>query len=271
MRSRALVISVLLLLCLPIALAHEADFPHEEYDDSDAGGEMLDRAAMVMLIAGIIIGLATFLAMIFHERLDPSIKWLLFLGISIPVVIATVYSATTTISLNLQSETKGPVHWHADFEIWVCGKQLELQEPTGLSNRLGTELLHEHGDLRIHAEGVLMRRENAALGRFFHVIGGLLSKNTLGVPTKEGLVVVNDRQQCPDGIPGTVQVFRWQPRNGGIVQQKLVDFSQYLMSPESNVPPGDCIIIEFGPEKKFTDRLCASYRAAIARGELHGG
>jgi hypothetical protein len=226
---------------------------------------------MVMLIAGIIIILATFLAIIFHERLDGTIRWMLFLGISIPIVIATVYSTSTTISLNLQSETKGPVHWHADFEIWVCGRQLELQEPTGLSNRLGTELLHEHGDLRIHAEGVLLQRENAALGRFFHVIGGLLSRNTLGVPTKEGLVVVNNGQQCADGRPGIAQVFRWQPRNGRIVQQKLADFSQYVMSPENNVPPGDCIIIEFGPERPFTDHLCASYRAAIARGDLHGG
>ena len=30
----------------------------------------------------------------------------------------------------------------------------------------------------------------------------------------------------------------------------------YILSPASKVPPGDCLIIEFGPEKAKTEHIC---------------
>ena len=232
---------------------------------------MLSRVASALIIAGILVVLFTVLAMVFHERRGPVTNWLLFLGIAIPVSIATLYSAGTTIALNTMAETRGPVHWHADFEIFVCGKPLDIKSPENILNRVGTSVLHEHGDNRIHIEGVLLRVEDASLGRFFRVIGGYLTGSSLAVPTDKGLVTANNGDLCPDGSPGVLQVFRFSPENGRIVQQKLARFSAHVPAAENKVPPGDCIIIEFGPERQFTDHLCASYRAAIARGDLYGG
>jgi hypothetical protein len=277
---------VMLLLAAPLVLGHEAPVPHVEYDDGKEA-QVLSRAFTIMIIAGLIVVVCTALAMIFHERRGPRTNWLLFLGIALPTIFATAFSAGSTIYLNVQSETRGPVHWHADFEIWVCGRHVDLKSPAGLANRIGTSTLHEHGDNRIHVEGVLHTRRGAELGRFFHVVGGLMSPTTLAVPTDEGLVEATNGDLCPDGQPGRIQVFRHTVRNGRIVQEKLARPSQYVLAPYSLVPPGDCLIIEFGPERPYTDRLCMSYRAAIARGsaelrsaglsshaqrgELHGG
>ena len=55
------------------------------------------------------------------------------------------------------------------------------------------------------------------------------------------------------------------------IEQKLIDFEGYLLSPYSNVPPGDCIIIEFSEEKDFTDKMCDTYRQSIQKGDMVGG
>jgi hypothetical protein len=52
---------------------------------------------------------------------------------------------------------------------------------------------------------------------------------------------------------------------------KLEDFTGYVLSPYFNVPPGDCIIIEFGPSMDSTDKMCETYRLAVSKGELDGG
>ncbi len=268
--SRWLVSFILVFALAPALFAHEIGIPHEEYDDANVGEQFLNRALTLLIVASIIVLVCTVIALTFHERLGPVINWILFLGIAIPVVVATVYSAGSTIYLNQLAETRGPVHWHADFEIWVCDKSLDISDPTGLMNRIGTPVLHEHNDNRIHVEGVPIRKRDASLGRFFHVIGGILTSNTLGVPTQHGHIIANNGERCPDGQQGIVQVFRWTVQDRQLVQHKLGAFPHYVLAPESMVPPGDCLIIEFGPERQSTNHLCASYRAALNRGEIYG-
>lgn len=270
MNARLVLFLALLVILIPAVLGHEIAFAHEEYANLGLESSLMEQALEGIFIAGLIVIVLAILAIIFKERIGEQARWLLFLGIAIPVIAATAYSAGTTIYLNRVSETRGPVHWHADFEIWVCDQLVELQAPSGISNRLGSALLHEHGDLRIHAEGVLLRREEAALGKFFRTIGGMLTKTTLVVPTKKGLATITNDDFCPNGLQGKLQVFRWQLKNNVLVQDKLVDLARYVISPENQVPPGDCIIVEFGPERLKTDRLCASYRSAISKGVLHG-
>ena len=92
-------------------------------------------------------------------------KKIIFTLMVIVVVGPTAYFIVTTISINLTSETGGPVHWHADFKIFACGEELSSPAPVGLSNKIGTPLFHEHGDRRIHVEGVVgdIRPGNALL------------------------------------------------------------------------------------------------------------
>lgn len=61
--------------------------------------------------------------------------------------------------------------------------------------------------------------------------------------------------------PAQVQVFvyHYDAKNKTYSQEKLYDPSAYTYADEPNVPPGDCIIVEFDEYKERTDKLCEQY------------
>ena len=230
----------------------------------------VDPVTLIQVTAGL-IGIVTLLALLFKDSLGQEGKVVFFLIIAISVSFSTVYLAASTVFDNINSETKGPVHWHADYEVWVCGQQLDLIEPQGLRNKIGTPLLHEHNDGRIHVEGTLMRLSDASLGRFFKVIGGQLSNDKLVFPTEDGILVQKTSEDLCEGKPSTLRVYV----NGN----RVMDPASYIIAPYYFVPPGDCIIVEFGPgEPDTTLRICESWRAKgwnydnyeMLRGEISG-
>ncbi|MEK6939790.1 MAG: hypothetical protein AABX31_03610 [Nanoarchaeota archaeon] len=235
---------------------------------------MKNRSMVVIVVTSIIVTDLVILAIISKRKLNNH-KKLLFSLMVIPIIAATLYTAGTTIYLNHISATKGPVHWHADFEVWNCGKKLDVINPNGLSNRIGTPVFHEHNDFRIHIEGVVIKTEDVALDNFVNVIGGALSEESLGVPTNEGIVLLRNGDLC-SGKPGKVQVFVYtvaNPQESGkwiYTQEKIEDYANYVLAPYSHVPPGDCIIVEFDREKERTDKICTTYQVALDQGELHG-
>ena len=160
----------------------------------------------IVFFASLIIIIATVLTVLLKGR-GEGIKRVLFTLIAVPALIATIFMVGSTLYLNFSSSTGGPVHWHADFEIWDCGQELDIVNPKGLSNKVGTSTFHEHGDKRIHVEGVVVEKREASLGRFFEVIGGKISNDELHVPTNSGLVDRHNCGLCPDGSFGTVQAF----------------------------------------------------------------
>jgi len=160
------------------------------------------------------------------------------------------------------------VHWHADFQIWNCGEKLDLIEPEGMLNRIGTELFHEHNDGRMHAEGIIKNIRDVDLHNFFDFIGGKLIETSFDVLTDDGVVKVKDGDLC-NGESGEVQIFLYKVINshssqkeGFIVEQLKVN-ENYVLSPYQDVPPGDCIIIEFDKRKDKTDRICDTYKLAV--------
>ncbi len=224
------------------------------------------------------------------------------MGIAAAAAIATVFLAADTVIKNQTSVSKGPVHWHADFEIFVCGKnplemktvkgrtqylahgeeeesheedthleKVDLMDPTGFANRVGTSDFHEHGDNRIHLEGVVTRPDDFTLAKFFEAIGGQLTPTLLRAPTKEGELVAQTGMDCPDGQEGVLQVFLYKTQGNIVTQEKLSDFTNYVISPYSTVPPGDCLIFEFGPTKDKTDKICDFVKIALDKGELKYG
>lgn len=236
-----------------------------------------------------------FLAILFANRV-PKTKAPLFILILITVLGTSFTISGSTVYLNLKADSGGPVHWHADFEIWACGNELELRDPTGLlSNKIGTPTLHEHNDKRIHLEGVPVDLpKDASLGKFMTVIGGEISNDTLVVPlnddkifedtqieqdgdgagaqapellndfirTKEsGKVAAFTNGQACGTETAEVQVFVYQFDAGTktYTQKKLDQPASYGIAQHSEVPPGDCIIMEFGPLKDRTDKLCKQY------------
>jgi hypothetical protein len=188
---------------------------------------------------------------------------------SISVLITTLFLAQTIIK-NLASETGGPVHWHADFRIFNCGEELDLENPKGLLNRIGTPEIHEHGDNRMHVEGTLLTLGEASLGNFFKLIGGSLTADSMIVPTNLGIEEMKNGDLCRNNghQRGEVQVFLWKTESGVARQEKLKNAADYVISPYSPVPSGDCLIFEFAPNKTYSNHLCEQYKVAEKNGKL---
>lgn len=247
----------------------------------------MNFANQILLASSAIIGALLIVSLLKQEKSE-RVKLCLFWGMVIPIIFTTLYLAAGTVIKNQASVTGGPVHWHADFEIYNCGQalanrgqvqgqrtilahaeeEIDLINPTGFSNRIGSSDFHEHGDNRIHIEGVVQKFEDVSLGKFFEIIGGKLSATLLRVPTEKGEVILQTGRLCPDGNPGTLQIFLYKTKAQTVIQEKLTDFSNYVISPYATVPPGDCLIIEFGPVREKTDKICDFYAISIKEGEV---
>lgn len=193
-------------------------------------------------------------------------KKAIFLTMVIPIILTTLFLVISTIYINLNSQSEGPVHWHADYEIWACGEKLNLIDPEGFSNKVGTNLFHEHNDDRMHIEGVVEDLEEINLQHFIEIIGGEISASAISLITNEGFVTYENGQQCN----GVLQAFVYKTEHGEVTQEKEENFLEYIPSPYSQVPPGDCIIIEFGEKKEITEHICETYKNPIEGGEIHG-
>lgn len=285
-----------LLLFVFLALFALPAYAHGTEADAEAGehseGQALEESSVIMLdeamregtMRAVLAGAAVLAVLVAASVLAskkgkkpvPLLSHLLFWSIVVVVVAVTAYVAGSTIYLNAVSKTAGPVHWHADFEVWRCGELLQLVGPEGLSNRVGSSVLHEHGDNRMHIEGVVVDFSDVSIASFFRSIGGDLHPGVFSLPTNTGMVTMRDGDSCPGeaGVPGELQVFVYKTVDGKVVQEKLGSsgYEDYVPSPFSNVPPGDCIIFEFSPvAKDKTGRMCGSYEVAIKRGALNGG
>src|SRR3989344_4690720 len=184
----------------------------------------------------LIFGILIVVIMLFHKIMNDAVKKIVYFLIITITSLVTIYLVLTTLHLNIISQTKGPVHWHADFEIWVCGNEIKLAEPKGLSNKQGVDLMHAHNDNRIHVEGVLLDKKQASLGAFFHAIRGSISSDGLEVPTNDGLVKVHEGDLCNEK-PAKLYVFV----NGNLIDNP----SAYVIAPYEKVPPGDRIKFVF--------------------------
>ena len=280
-------VALVALVLLPIVSAHG------EGEESDLGaaytldkGEAIKHGSInLILIASIIISILVGYAVLQKKAIHKSNtqKVVVFSILTAAAVGTTLYAAGSTVYLNIISETAGPVHWHADFEIWDCGNEIDPIDPTGLSNRVGTPTLHEHGDNRIHVEGVPIQKRDVNLHNFLHVIGGDLQKDYFTIPIdggteEESLILMHEMRtgELCGGERGVLQIFVYKvinpdERKRWVYEQvKLTDYENYIMSPYQNVPPGDCIIIEYDRDKESTDKLCETFEVAMGRGELSG-
>lgn len=214
------------LVLSPSVLAHEEEI-HETATEN-----FFHQFNITTVIALAIVALlaCTIMLLTYKDSLDENQKIIIFGIIAVVALSSTGYLIGNTVYLTLTSWSKGLIHWHADFEIWICDEKAVLPDPTGLANRVGTEEIHHHGDYRIHLEGVMKEREDATLGNFFDAID---------VPFSNGRVMNMDNgDYCPDGKKGSVKMF---------INEKLYEgnYRDYVISPYSQVPPGDVIKIVF--------------------------
>ena len=234
--KRRLFVFLLLLSILSMQIV----FSHEGEEDEFA----LDHSGLYPLsqlsafgYGSLIFGILIIVILLFHKTMNNAVKKIVYSLIISITSLVTIYLVLTTLHLNIISLTKGPVHWHADFEIWVCSREIKLAEPKSfLSNKQGVDLMHAHNDNRIHVEGVLLDKKAASLGAFFYAIGGSISSDGIKVPTDEGLISAHEGDKCNEQ-PAKLYVFV----NGNIIENP----SQYVISPYEKVPPGDRIKIMF--------------------------
>ena len=232
----------------------------------------MNSVSDILLFFGLIIGALLAFSLI---KKEPSeyLKLLLFCGLLVAIILPTAYLAAVTVAENQASVTGGPVHWHADFEIYACGEPVDLKNPQGISNRIGEVVLHEHGDNRIHVEGVVRDFADVNLARFFEAIGGEMRPTYIRFPTDTGDITIQNGFTC-HGSPGDAgqghwQAFRYKTEGNRITQEKLENFADYVLAPYSQIPPGDCLILEFSQEiKSKTEKMCNFYKVAIQNGDL---
>jgi len=246
-----------------------------------------------VVITSIIVVVCCILAVALKKQKE--LKLPLFLLIAGSLLLSTGILFANTIYLNVKSESKGPVHWHADAEFWSCGLEVELRDPKGfLSNKIGSSTYHEHNDKRIHLEGVVIKKAvDASLGKFMRVIDGYLTDNAIALPLNDDptryfvkeprpenysrsigdgewiktadkgkVLQLKNGNYCAEGEPAAeVQafVYTFDKKTMTYSQQKLNKPADYKMRDEQLVPPGDCLIIEYDQPKSRTDKLCFQY------------
>jgi hypothetical protein len=64
-----------------------------------------------------------------------------------------------------------PVHWHANYQISVCGENRVPQD--------GPMLAHTHGETRFHLEGVRRNKEQATLGWVLDQLGTEFTEDSI--------------------------------------------------------------------------------------------
>ena len=222
----------LILLAIPTVFSHENE---QEFDLNHSDIYPLGQLTAVGY-GSLVFGILILIIISFHRKMNEITKKMVYFLVAIVTLLVTIYIILTTLHLNIISITKGPVHWHADFEIWVCNKEIKLAKPKGLSNKQGVDLMHAHNDNRIHVEGVISDKKQASLGAFFYAIGGSISSDGLKIPTDEGLIAVHNGELCNEK-PAKLYVFV----NGNLINNP----SGYEISHYEKVPPGDRIKFVF--------------------------
>lgn len=230
---RKALVSVFLLSVL--LFSHGEGPPVEEIHASPWKYLGIPDPLLVLYVASIFAGLGVFYS-VFVKSISESAKKIVFFLIAAPILLTTLYLGASTIYLNMVSESGGPVHWHADYEVWVCGLEFRLSPPAGIENKVGSAVLHEHNDRRIHAEGVLLRLEEASLRNFFIQAGGNMDDSSLTLPTSEGVRTWKNGDLC------NAKAGRWFVFVNG---KEVEHADDYIISPYSMVPPGDRIKLVF--------------------------
>lgn len=220
-----------------------------------------DLTLNLIYATSIVLIITTIISIYFVKKFANIQKNVFFWTNTILVIISTIVLVGSTLYLNAVSPTHGPVHWHADYEILVCNEKLELIDPTGFMNRVGTPVLHEHNDNRIHVEGTPIDIDSISLGSFFSVVGGEFTRSSLAIPTNSGIRRVKNGDNC-NGGPGKLYLFVEVQEGSQRAWYEEDSMDIYVLSGYSTIPPGDKLKII------FSDRDAIALLADIQAGRL---
>ncbi len=189
--------------------------------------------------------LLSVLSVVLQNNLTNTLKKIIFIVVAVPVVVVTLYMAGSTVYLNLTSWSGGPVHWHADYEVWVCNEHVtNFEKPVFPSNKVGTEVLHHHEDYRMHVEGLVIREGDVSLESYFKALGWEFDNDSLSMHMDDGTVrTVRNGDECPDGSTGSWRMYKKDWETGDYVGEPAM--KDFVLAPEFHVPPGDYLVLVF--------------------------
>ena len=96
--------------------------------------------------------------------------------------------------------TNGPIHWHANFEVDICGEKKDFTKGYDFEdNRKGSLEFHSHNDEIIHIESQVIKKEDLALGNFFDAINVQFSESQI--------MNKNNGDLCPNSNSGKVHMY----------------------------------------------------------------
>ena len=148
------------------------------------------------------------------------------LGLEVGLIIAL----GTLVALDSSSESSiGPSiddHWHATYEIWVCGERLPH-----LAFWEGGVHTHDDGFIHSHPIHSWEQGRGASLAKWFEYGDGELTRDSFKIPGT--IVTLQNGDLCPDGAAGEVQI-----SVNGEDQRR---WSRYIPQHE------DHVVIVFGP------------------------
>ena len=226
----------------------------------------------------------------FYQRSD----YIVLSLVSIGSVLFLVIVLSVFIS-HIRADSFGPRHRHAGIEFWTCGSELQPRSnPMGLRNTSGNHLLMLSSDKHLYRSGFVMNdMQDATLGQALDTIGGSIQSDTLELPlyqeparwlmpryrqdgdaqgslTSEQLdrfirgtekhptIQLSSGERCPDGSTAELQTFVYYDNGDGTYfQEKLSRPDDFVLPQHDTIPP--CIIVEYGPTKVRTEKLCQHF------------
>ncbi len=222
------------MLTIPFVFAHEQRLP-PPFSTYDPFTTIIFVSAVFFLLVAYAV---------FKKKQSKHEKHILFWSMVVLLSTATLYLVGYTITVTLLSVTNGPVHWHADFEVWICGEKQILPTSEWLSGKIGSSVLHHHNDYRIHVEGAVMDYEDIMLTQFFQDIGGSLGQSYLSIPQEDGSVAYwQNGDYCPNKKQGTLHLYA--QRGWSDTWEEVLDIPSYIISHYTDVPPGDRLTLAF--------------------------
>ncbi len=129
-----------------------------------------------------------------------------FMWITISIVLLVGFAIGIGVLMKYKPETytDREVHWHAYIDLNVCGESIDLPceiETSGTvhgQNFCGEHLMHHHYDNTIHIEGLIQKKEDIALGKFF---------DKIGVPFDSNKILNYSNGDLCNGKPGTWKMY----------------------------------------------------------------
>lgn len=237
---------------------------------------ILGGAVMVVLI----LVVATF----FHDRYHVTKK--IFYTLLSTVIIA-VSVLMFALALNtFGSSTTGLLERRtAELSVSVCGQQLEFQNNSVLSQRVGGTRLYIHNNQIVAQSVITNELTDASLGALAQSLGGSITASSLLLPRsavqstpalatyfKESpsgapYLELTSTSECSSG-PATLNTFiyRYMPLKNTFVQYHVLRPESYVFTANERGQKGDCVVIEFAKAAAITSTTCAGYPASFELG-----